>query len=156
MATSSSGGEWSGDMLDRPEMVSEWTRQLRTSLTPYVDYVASIRRDAEAMWRANPPEGYGTFEAWWRHHRVSGPFAKLQEHLEEAVKLTFEVAAQHRKQRHELPAARKAAAEAKQQQALPRGAASEGAPPPAARPSSRGGPQPGGSFLDMISRDRSA
>lgn len=156
-----SNSTWSGDMLDSPEMVEAFSGQLRTSLAEYVDYVARIRRDAEAMWRANPPEGYGSFEAWWRHHKVTAPFAKLQEHLEEAVKLTFDLAAQHRRQRHELPAARKAAAEARQEAAaLSRGSAA------APRRVSGGGGQPyprprpvtpadqDGSFLDMVRRDR--
>ncbi|MFI6889925.1 hypothetical protein [Streptosporangium canum] len=158
---SSAGPQWSGDMLDRPEMVEAFSDQLRAALVEYVDYVARIRRDAEAMWRANPPSEYGSFEAWWRHHKVTAPFAKLQEHLEDAVKLTFEVAAQHRRQRHELPATRKAAVEARQEAA----ALSRGHSAP--RLSGGGQPYPkprraapaaddDGSFLDMVSRERSA
>jgi hypothetical protein len=161
MSKSSSGPGWSGDMLDRPEMVEAWSAQLRASLGEYVDYVARIRRDAEAMWKANPPDEYGSFEAWWRHHKVTAPFAKLQEHLEEAVKLTFEVAAQHRRQRHEVPAARKAAVEARQEAAeLNRGSRaarrlSGGQPYPPRRP-----PAPaaeGGNFMQVMdSHERSA
>ncbi|MEV7006866.1 hypothetical protein [Streptosporangium sp. NPDC051022] len=136
MSESSSPG-WSGEMLDRPEMVEAFSGQLRAGLTEYVDYVSRIRRDAEAMWRANPPAGYGSFEAWWRHYRVTAPFAKLQEHLEEAVKLTFQLAAQHRRQRHEIPAARaeaRQAAAAQQQAALTRGSAPARRPVPRAEP----------------------
>jgi hypothetical protein len=145
-----SSGQWTGDMLDRPEMVEAFSGQLRASLAEYVDYVARIRRDAEAMWAANPPEGYGTFEAWWRHHRVTGPFAKLQEHLEEAVKLTFQLAAQHRKQRHELPAARKAKQEAAAlaREAAPRRPIGGGQPYPT--PKTRPASRDGGDFLELI------
>ncbi|MEO3892205.1 hypothetical protein [Nonomuraea sp. B5E05] len=156
---SNSTGPWSGDMLDSPEMVEAFSGQLRAALAEYVDYVARIRRDAEAMWRANPPAEFGTFEAWWRHHKVTAPFAKLQEHLEAAVKLTFEVAAQHRRQRFELPAARKAAAEARQEaaaisrgSAVPRRLSGGGQPYPKPRPAA----EEDGSFLDMVRRDRPA
>ncbi|MFF4417459.1 hypothetical protein ACFYY8_33460 [Streptosporangium sp. NPDC001559] len=147
---------WSGEMLDRPEMVEAFSTQLRGGLAQYVDYVARIRRDAEAMWRANPPSEYGSFEAWWRHHRTCAPFAKLQEHLEEAVKLTFELAAQHRRQRHEIPAARAEAkqAAAQQQAALTRGSAPARRPAPRAEPRA---PAPAETdFMDLIRRDRSA
>ncbi|MEQ4725052.1 hypothetical protein [Nonomuraea sp. B19D2] len=92
----------------------------------------------------------------------TAPFAKLQEHLEAAVKLTFEVAAQHRRQRHELPAARKAAAEARQEAAaLSRGTATPrrlsggGQPYPKPRPAAPAADEDG-SFLDMVRRDRPA
>ncbi|MER7126716.1 hypothetical protein [Micrococcus luteus] len=156
MSTPSSP-QWSGEMLDRPEMVEAWAAQLRRALTEYVDYVSRIRRDAEAMWKANPPEGYGSFEAWWRHYKVTAPFAKIQHHLEEAVKLTFEAAAQHRRQRHDLPATRQAAAQARQQQALTRGTtntASRPAPPRAAEPRAPAAPQGSGDFMDLIRSDR--
>lgn len=161
MSSSSSGQQWSGDMLDRPEMVEAFTGQLRGSLSEYVDYVARIRRDAEAMWKANPPEGYGNFEAWYRHNKVTGPFAKLQDHLEEAVRLTFQVAAQHRKQRHDLPAARQSAVEAKQEAAaLSRGTAPRrvnggGQPYPAPKSRPAAPAAEGDGFMGMV-RDRSA
>ncbi|MEV4180153.1 hypothetical protein AB0J28_01740 [Streptosporangium canum] len=163
-ASPSPGPQWSGDMLDRPEMVEAWSTQLRTSLAEYVDYVSRIRRDAEAMWAANPPKDYGSFEAWWRHHKVAAPFAKLQEHLEEAVKLTFQVAAQHRRQRHELPAARQAAALARQQAqqaALTRGASTVSRPaqPRVAEPRAPAPPPQSKDFMDLVRgerRDRSA
>ncbi|GAA3172279.1 hypothetical protein [Nonomuraea roseoviolacea] len=156
MSNTSSRPGWSGDMLDRPEMVEAWAGQLRASLAEYVDYVTRIRRDAEAMWKANPPAEFGSFEAWWRHHKVAGPFARLQEHLEEAVKLTFEVAAQHRRQRHEVPAARQAAAQAKQQVALGRGADTGRSPQP--RPAEARAPAASqdSTFLDFLRGERSA
>ncbi|MET8866557.1 hypothetical protein ABZW11_26765 [Nonomuraea sp. NPDC004580] len=156
MSDRSSG--WSGDMLDQPEMVEAWSRQLRASLAEYVDHVARMRRDAEAMWAANPPQEYGSFEAWWRHHKVTAPFAKLQEHLEEAVKLTFVVAAQHRRQRHELPAerqARREAAELERAAAQPRMLRGGGQPYPA-RKRSGADEESGGSFMDHLARDRPA
>lgn len=157
MSADSSGPEWSGDMLDRPEMVEAFASQLRRAVSEYADYVARIRRDAEAMWKANPPAEYGSFEAWWRHHKVAAPFAKLQEHLEEAAKLTFQLSAQHRRQRHEIPQARQAAVQAKQEAAaLGRGASPRrpggGQPYPAPEP--RQEPDDP-SFMDMI-RGRSA
>ncbi|MGW2161829.1 hypothetical protein [Nonomuraea sp. NPDC001699] len=161
MSTDSTG-PWSGDMLDRPEMVEAFSGQLRVALAEYVDYVARIRRDAEAMWKANPPEGYSSFEAWWHHHKVTGPFAKLQEHLEAAVKLTFDLSAQYRRRRHELPAARQAAAEARQEAAaLSRGSSSaprrvSGGGQPYPRPRPAAPADQDGSFLDMVRRDRSA
>ncbi|MBG0819090.1 hypothetical protein [Planomonospora sp. ID82291] len=160
MSTPSSGGpEWSGDMLDRPEMVAAFTAQLRRVLSDQADFVARIRRDAEAMWEANPPEGYGTFEAWWRHRWVAGPFAEIQEHIEKAATLTFQLEARYRRNRHEIPATRQAAAHARQQgPQLTRGAGPVDRPTPR-RPA---GPRPAsddGGFLDLIRaerRDRSA
>ena len=155
---------WSGDMLDRPEMVDAFATQLRRVLADQADYVARIRREAVSMWAANPPEGYGSFEAWWRHRWVTTPFAAIQEHLEEAAKLTFALEARYRKGRHEIPAARQAAAEAKQAQALPRGA--DPKPPTSPRQaesearraalSSSAPPEAGEAFMDMIRRGRSA
>lgn len=160
MGNSSSRQEWSGDMLDRPEMVAAFAGQLRRVLNEHVTFVDCMRRDAEAMWRANPPDGYGSFEAWWRHLRTTSPFAKIQKHLEEAAKLTFALEARHRRNRHEIPEARRAAAEAKQQQALPRGADTEQpAPPRQAVPARRrpgSAPPLEGDFMDMIRKGRSA
>lgn len=149
---------WSGEMLATPEMVEMFSGQLRDGLAEYVDYVSKIRRDAEAMWRANPPAEYGSFEAWWRHHRTCAPFAKLQEHLEEAVKLTFQLAAQHRRQRHEIPAARAEAkqAAAQQQAALTRGTAPARRPAPRAEPRAPAPAPAEKDFMDLIRRDRSA
>ncbi|MER7212426.1 hypothetical protein ABT340_35685 [Streptosporangium sp. NPDC000239] len=151
---------WSGEMLDRPEAMEVFAGQLRGRLAEYVDYVARIRRDAEAMWRANPPAEYGSFEAWWRHHRVTAPFARLQEHLEEAVKLTFELAAQHRRQRHEIPAARAEArqAAAQQQAALTRGTAPARRPTPRAEPRAPAAAPQSTDFMDLVRerRDRTA
>lgn len=100
--------QWSGEMLNEPEMMQAFSAQLRKVLASHADYVARIRRDAEAMWDANPPEGYSTFEAWWRARWVKGPMAEIQEHLEKAATLTFKMEARYRKGRHELPAARQA------------------------------------------------
>ncbi|MFI6498712.1 hypothetical protein [Nonomuraea typhae] len=154
------GAEWSGDMLDRPEMVEAWSAQLRSALTGYVDYVARIRRDAEAMWAENPPPEYGSFEAWWRHHKVSAPFAQLQEHLEEAAKLTFRLEARYRRNYHEIPDKRQATAQAKQlaqhAAALPE---AERAGRERPRPAQPREPHPagrdggGGDFMDLIRRE---
>ncbi|MET8145681.1 hypothetical protein ABZU32_35720 [Sphaerisporangium sp. NPDC005288] len=153
----SSGPEWSGDMLDRPEMVEAFATQLRRLLSEQAEYVARIRRDAEAMWRANPPEGYGSFEAWWAHRRVASPFAEIQQHIEKAARLTFALEARYRRRRHEIPAARQAAAQARQAPALPRGQAAAGRPgQPRPR---RSRPAPAAAedgFMDMIRRDRPA
>ncbi|NAS27467.1 hypothetical protein GT755_38100 [Herbidospora sp. NEAU-GS84] len=106
--------EWTGDKLDSPERVSAFATQLRRVLSDQADWVASIRREAEAMWKNNPPEEFSTFEAWWRHRWVTSPFGEIQEHLEEAAKLTFALEARYRRGRHEIPARRQAAAEARQ------------------------------------------
>src|SRR5688500_16666177 len=98
--------QWSGEMLDQPEMMAAFSTQLRGLLASHADYVARIRRDAEAMWDANPPEGYSTFESWWRGRWVKGPLAEIQEHLEKATALTFKLEARFRRGRHEIPAAR--------------------------------------------------
>src|SRR5919108_3712760 len=110
--------EWSGDMLDDPQLVAAFAAQLRFLLRGNADWLAGIRRDAEAMWDANPPEGYGKFEAWWRRRWVKTPMAEIQEHLDKAAALTFALEARHRKGRHELPA-RKAERKAAKRQALP-------------------------------------
>lgn len=152
MSTHSPGPEWSGDMLESPAMTEAFASQLRAVLRGQADFVARVRRDAEAMWKANPPAGYGTFEVWWRHRWVTGPFAEIQEHLEKAATLTFELEARYRKGRHEIPAARQAAALAKKngQQAA---AVPPGTPPrPVQAP---GAPAAGGGFLDLI-RNESA
>ncbi|MEU1731370.1 hypothetical protein [Streptosporangium sp. NPDC020145] len=155
--------EWRGEMLATPEMMEAFARQLRKSLADQAEWLARIRRDAEAMWAANPPKGYGSFEAWWRQKWVAGPFGKIQEHIEAAGALTFALEARYRQGRHEIPAARQAAAEAKQaqQQALTRGAA-----PAARQPAPRAEPRapaPASSpseptdFMGLIQRrDRSA
>ncbi|MEV7011945.1 hypothetical protein [Streptosporangium sp. NPDC051022] len=159
MSTPSSGPQWSGDMLDRPEMVKAFADQLRRSLSEQAAWLDRIRRDAEAMWEANPPQGYGSFEAWWRHRWVTGPFGEIQAHLEKAAALTFALEARYRRGRHEIPATRQATAQARQQQALTRGTtntASRPAPPRAAEPRAPAAPQSGGDFMDLIRRDRSA
>lgn len=159
-SAASSPPDWSGDMLDRPEMVEAFARQLRQVLSAQADYVARIRRDAEAMWKANPPDGYHNFEAWWRHRWVRGPFAEIQAHLEKAAKLTFALEARYRRGRHEIPAARQAAAQAKQQlpplQPLQRRDAVGREPRQERRPAGPGEAPPDGSFLDLIRRDRPA
>ncbi|MFB4275699.1 hypothetical protein ACBJ59_10440 [Nonomuraea sp. MTCD27] len=117
MADSSFDQRWSGDRLNQPLAVQAFTDQLRRHLSESAMWVARIRRDAEAMWKENPPDGYSSFEAWWRHGRVTSPFAEIQEHLEEAARLTFRLEARYRKHRHEIPEKRQAVAEARQQQA---------------------------------------
>ncbi|NUW45512.1 hypothetical protein [Nonomuraea rhodomycinica] len=144
---------WSGEMLDRPEMVAAFASQLRHHLAEYADYVSRIRRDAEAMWAENPPPEYGSFEAWWRHGRVTAPLAEIQEHLEKAMKLTHRLEARYRKHRHEIPAARQAAAQAKQAPALARG--TDAGRVAQRRPAEARAPATSqdGSFLDMIRRE---
>lgn len=146
------GPEWAGEMLDAPEMVEAFATQLRKVLAAQADYVARIRRDAEAMWKANPPEGYSSFEAWWRHRWVTGPFGEIQEHLEEAAALTFRLEARYRRGRHEIPAARQAAKQAKQAPALGSGNFGRREPQRPAAPR----PADGGDFLDLIRKERSA
>jgi len=140
-------------MLDRPEMMEAFAGQLRRVLSEQAEYVARIRRDAEAMWAANPPEGYSSFEAWWRHRWLAGPFAEIQEHIQKAATLTFQLEARYRRGRHEIPAARQAAAQAKQQ-AIPRGVdhvpRRQVAGPGEAREQA---PQDG-DFMDLIRGDR--
>ncbi|RJL20194.1 hypothetical protein D5H75_39800 [Bailinhaonella thermotolerans] len=134
-------------MLDRPEMVAAWTAQLRRVLSEQAEYVAKIRRDAEAMWRANPPEGYTSFEAWWRHKWVSAPFGEIQEHLERAAELTFRAEARYRRGRHEIPAARQQAKQARQAPALPR--RTDAGPGRAGGGRAGSGPEPV-SFMEMV------
>ena len=137
MTSSTSGPGWSGDMLDRPEMVQAFAAQLRRKVSEYADFVAHVRRDAEAMWAENPPPEYGSFEAWWRHSQVTKPFAEIQKHLEAAATLTFRLEARYRKHRHEVPERKAAAAEMKQQHAaLGRGGEQVSAPGPPAPPKS--------------------
>jgi hypothetical protein len=151
--SSSAPQEWSGDMLDQPEMVQAFAAQLRRVLSDQAAFVAQIRRDAEAMWAENPPEGYGSFEAWWRHGRVTAPFAAIQERLEDAAKLTFRLAARHEKHRHKVPDRRQAAAEAKQQAALGHGSEPVSAPGPPQRRPVAAPAQADTNFMDMIQRD---
>ncbi|WP_188188079.1 hypothetical protein [Nonomuraea sp. SYSU D8015] len=143
-------------MLDRPEVVQAFAAQLRRALSEYADFVAHMRRDAEAMWAENPPSEYGSFEAWWRHWRVTAPFAEIQEHLEAAARLTFRLEARYRRNRHEIPAKRQAAAQDKQQALAP-------GPDPAKRPAQprRAGARPASAksdreFLDLIREERPA
>ncbi|MFD8533863.1 hypothetical protein ACFV0L_41290 [Streptosporangium canum] len=144
-------------MLDRPEMMEAFAGQLRRALTDYADHVARIRRDAEAMWQANPPEGYGSFEAWWRHRWVASPFGEIQDLLEKAATLTFRLEARYRRGRHEIPATRQAAKQAKQAPALPGGAGTDAAGRPAPpRQPSQAPPLNGGDFLGLIRGERSA
>lgn len=151
-STPPSEPQWSGDMLDDPEMVEAFATQLRRVLSDQADFVARIRRDAEAMWAANPPSGYGSFEAWWRHTQTTSPFAKIQQHIEAAATLTFALEARYRRNRHELPAARQAA-QARQAPALQRGTGFTGrqVSPTSAEPRA---PAPDGEFLDLIRKDR--
>src|ERR1043165_9813567 len=109
MSRTSSGPEWSGDMLSKPEMVEAFATQLRGVLKSQAQFVADVREEAEAMWKANRPEGYGTFEAWWRHRWVVGPFRETREHRGGAPKLTFAVEPRSRRGRQETPAARQSA-----------------------------------------------
>lgn len=148
--------QWSGEMLDEPELVAAFAAQLRGVLASHADYVARIRRDAEAMWDANPPAGYSTFESWWRSRWVKGPLAKIQEHLDEASKLTFKLEARYRRGRHEIPAARQAA-KAKntqvEQPMLGSGQYGRRTPAPASAPAETQGHD----FMDLIQgRERSA
>lgn len=98
--------EWQGELLDRPEMVSAFAQQLRTLLREYAEFVRRIRTDAEAMWKANPPEGYSSFEAWWRHLWLCNPLRSIQHHLEAAAKETFALESRYQKVRHDIPAKR--------------------------------------------------
>lgn len=142
---------WTGDMLDRPEAVEAFSTQLRRSIAEWAEFVARVRRDAEAMWAANPPAEYGSFEAWWRNHKVTAPFRAIQRHLEEAAKETFRLEAQHRRQRHELPAERRAAMEAKQQRQLDAGRPSTSGTTSYVRPAEREQDEPA-SFVDLLRR----
>lgn len=139
--------EWSGDKLNRPEAMAVFTAQMRRSLSEQAEFVARVRRDAEAMWKANPPEAYSSFEAWWRHKWMSGPFAEIQEHLEKAAALTFALEARYRRGRHEIPA-RRTAAQAPPLE-LPRPAERTNRPN-GVRPSAR--PAADESFLDLIQK----
>ncbi|MFF5265333.1 hypothetical protein ACFY4C_41165 [Actinomadura viridis] len=160
--TESAPRQWSGEMLTEPEMVEAFSTQLRRVLSSHADYVARIRRDAEAMWDANPPEGYSSFESWWRARWVKGPLADIQEHLEAAAKLTFRLEARYRKGRHEIPAARQAKREQaalrapEQAPALGSGEFGRREPRPAGRPREQA--RPAGDFLDLVRerRERSA
>lgn len=154
MSTTSSGSEWSGDMLDRPEMMEAFATQLRRSLSDQAERLARIRRDAEAMWEANPPEGYGSFEAWWRHRWVAGPFAAIQDHIEKAATLTFQLEARYRRGRHEIPATRQAAAAAREATAIPQHRTNHAVPGVAARPADAPtDAPPGGDFMSMVRGD---
>ncbi|MFI0487531.1 hypothetical protein [Actinomadura sp. 9N215] len=165
--------QWSGEMLDSPEMVEAFTTQLRKLLGSHADYVARIRRDAEAMWDANPPAGYSSFEAWWRKRWVKSPLAEIQEHLEKAATLTFQLEARYRRGRHEIPAAKQAARQAKgKAPELGPGQGGRGGPGqgrfgdrtrsatgPAASTSPQGhgkGQGQGGDFMDLVREGRSA
>lgn len=147
--TTEQGLEWSGDMLDDPAMTEAFATQLRQVLNAQAEYVAKIRRDAEAMWKANRPEGYGSFEAWWRHRWVTSPFAAIQDHIEQAAKLTFDLESRYRRGRHEIPAARQAAAlEKKQAKQAPQVAAGRAVPPKPVE-----APAAGGDFLGLIRKE---
>lgn len=149
MATSS-GPQWTGDKLDRPENVALFAAQLRRNINGYAELVAAVRRDAEAMWHANPPEGYSTFEAWWRERWVRGPLREIQEHLEKAAALTHALEARYRRGRHEIPAARQAAASGRSRQP-----AVGPAPRAPQRPQAVPAPEPPTSnFMDMVNERR--
>ncbi|MFJ7345789.1 hypothetical protein [Streptomyces sp. NPDC101110] len=157
MSTSSSRPEWSGDMLDRPEMVEAFAKQLRGVLGAQAEYVAKIRRDAEAMWKANPPEGYSTFEAWWRHRWVTSPFGQIEDHIEKAAKLTFDLEARYRRGRHEIPERKAAAALEKEQARETPAVTAGGAPiPPKPRTAPADTGSAGGDFLELVRKGRSA
>ncbi|MFC8223928.1 hypothetical protein ACFUTY_37890 [Streptomyces sp. NPDC057362] len=157
MSRTTSGPEWSGDMLTQPEMVEAFATQLRGVLKSQGQFVAEVREEAEAMWKANRPDGYSSFEAWWRHRWVVGPFREIQEHLEAAAKLTFDLEARYRKGRHEIPAARQAAAlEKKQAKESPQVTAGTGTVPPKPVEPPTAGAGGGRDFLDLVSRERSA
>ncbi|MFG3223070.1 hypothetical protein [Streptomyces sp. NPDC048185] len=157
MSRTSSGPEWSGDMLTKPEMVEAFATQLRGVLKHQAAFVEDVRQEAEAMWKANRPEGYSSFEAWWRHRWVVGPFREIQEHLEAAAAKTFELEARYRKGRHEIPAARQAAALEKKnaKQAPAVGAGAGAVPPKPVSPPPTSAPA-GGPFLDLVHREHSA
>lgn len=156
MSRTSSGPEWSGDMLSKPEMVDAFATQLRGVLKTQAAFVADVRSEAEAMWKANRPEGYSSFEAWWRHRWVVGPFREIQEHLEEAAKLTFELEARYRKGRHEIPARKQAAALEKKNAKAPQvGAGSAAVPPKPVEPPAAGAGAPH-DFLSLVSKEKSA
>ncbi|MFI5526875.1 hypothetical protein [Streptomyces platensis] len=157
MSRTTSGPEWSGDMLTKPEMVEAFATQLRGVLKGQGQFVAEIREEAEAMWKANRPEGYSTFEAWWRHRWVVGPFREIQDHLEAAAKLTFDLEARYRRGRHEIPAARQAAAlEKKQGKESPQVTAGSETVPSKPVEAPKEGAGGGRDFLDLVSRERSA
>ena len=157
MSRTTSGPEWSGDMLTKPEMVDAFATQLRGVLKTQAQFVADVRQEAEAMWKANRPEGYSSFEAWWRHRWVVGPFREIQEHLEAAAAKTFELEARYRKGRHEIPAARQAAALEKKQakQTSQVSAGSAAVPPKPVEPPTAGAGAPR-DFLEVVTRERSA
>ncbi|MFF3443673.1 hypothetical protein [Streptosporangium sp. NPDC002721] len=153
-STPPSEPQWSGDMLDRPEMMDAFATQLRRRLSDQAEWLARIRRDAEAMWAANPPEGYGTFEAWWRQRWVAAPFDEIQALIEKAAAKTFQLEARYRRGRHEIPASRQAATKVRQEAALApphTNTASRSTQPRLAEPRA-----PAGDFLDLATRkDRS-
>lgn len=157
MSRTPAGPEWSGDMLSKPEAVDAFATQLRGILKSQAAFVAEIREEAEAMWKANPPQGYRSFEAWWRHRWVVGPFREIQEHLEDAAKLTFDLEARYRQGRHELPEARRAAAlEKKQAKQAPQVTAPPQAPPKPVTPPTAGTAGGTRDFLELVNRERSA
>lgn len=148
--------QWSGEMLNRPEMVQAFSAQLRQVLASHADFVGRVRRDAEAMWDANPPEGYSSFEAWWRARWVKSPLARIQEHLEKAAALTFQLESRYRRGRHEIPARRQAARQAKElRQGQPQGQAPALGSGQFGRRTTQSGPRPaagqdGVGFLDLV------
>lgn len=149
--------QWSGEMLDRPEMVQAFAAQLRRMLSENAAFVQAIRRDAEAMWDANPPEGYSSFERWWRAKWVKSPMGEIQEHLEDAAKLTFKLEARYRKGRHEIPAARLAARQKTQVGQPELGSGQFGRRTQQPRRPSTPPPDGGGGgvdFLDLVRGDR--
>lgn len=157
--TNTGGPGWSGADLKSPEDMAAFTTQLRSRVEDLALLVAGVRRTAEAMWKANPPEGYSTFEAWWRHWWVTSPFAEIQDHLERAAAETFKLEARYRKGRHEIPAKRIAARQQSSGPAL--GSGNYGRrDTSAARP--RPNPPPvdeGTQFIDLLNntrRERSA
>ncbi|MFI7468666.1 hypothetical protein [Nonomuraea sp. NPDC049646] len=140
-------------MLDTPEMMAAFAAQLRRMLSDQAAFVARVRRDAEAMWKANPPDGYSTFEAWWRHRWLTGPFGEIQEHMEKAAEKTFQLEARYRRGRHEIPERKAAAAQARQQPALT-GGEPAGQPRRAERRETRpAAAAADGDFMAMIRRE---
>ncbi|MFI6513644.1 hypothetical protein ACIBCT_39075 [Streptosporangium sp. NPDC050855] len=148
----SPGPQWSGDMLRDPEMMAAFAAQLRGVLSDQAGFINRVRRDAEAMWKENPPEGYGTFEAWWRHQWVCAPFDEIQQLIEKAAEKTHALEARYRRGRHEIPAARQAAAQARRAPSLPRGPVDRPAQPRPAGPRAAAPPLDG-DFLDLATRE---
>lgn len=163
--SSESAPAWSGELLNSSKAVEIYTKFLRDAINELAVQVAEMRRGAEAMWKANPPEGYNTYQAWWRHLWVTSPFADIQEHLEKAAERTFTLETRYRKGRHEIPDAKLAAARAKLAAAVAGGKSSPqlgsgnyGSSPVERRRSQAGGETAGrgSGFMNLVDGDRRA